>query len=293
MTKQILLLALFGCLLYVQGSAQSPGTESPALTQNPEGSNIAPKKGTLFITPFYEFTRFQKLELISNTNYYHFWDQESSEELSGDIIDRYNNTYGTEYMNSLVGIKIGYEVLHGLGIGGHIGISHFNFKSFMSGQNTQSISTDYPALTLGPDVNYNRKITEHFSALALASFNYCTTSSTIYDNTSGMNVISSSIKSVNYEFNLALSYNVGHFVPYAGAGFSEQYVNSVSSEQVPTTDDSGNPVFNVVEFDSQFKGNAFYGFAGIEYLFSQRSSIYLRSSFPNPLRANLGFRIIL
>jgi len=293
MTKKILLLAVLGCLLYNQGNAQSPGTESPALNANPEASNLVLKKGSFSITPFYEFTRFQKLKLISNTNYYHFWDQESSEELSEDIINRYNDAYGTEYMNSMVGIKIGYEVLKGLGIGGHIGISHFNFKSFMSGQNTQTISTEYPALTLGLDVNYNKKITEHFAAIALASFNYCTTSSTIYDNTSGMNVISSSIKSVNYELNLALSYRLGDLIPYAGAGFSEQYVNSVSSEQVPTTDDSGNPVFNVVEFDTHFKGNAFYGFAGIEYLFSQRSSIYLRSSFPNPLRANLGFRIIL
>lgn len=293
MTLKFPLIAFLFFLLYATGRTQDIVTENQVSNTVSIANNNAVQKGDFFITPFYEFTRFQKLKLISNTNYYHYWDQESSEELSEDIINRYNDFYGTEYINSLVGIKMGYEVLKGLGVGGFVGVSHFNFKSFMSEQTTQTISTEYPALTLGIDLNYNKKITDHLAALALASFNYCTTSSVINDNISGMGVVSSSLKSINYEFNAALSYRLGHFVPYLGAGFSEQFVNTVTSEQEPTTDDSGQPVFNIVEFDSHFNGNAFYGFTGMEYLFSQRSSIYIRSSFPNPLRTNLGFRIIL
>ena len=111
MTLKFPLIAFLFFLLYATGRTQDIVTENQVSNTVSIANNNAVQKGDFFITPFYEFTRFQKLKLISNTNYYHYWDQESSEELSEDIINRYNDFYGTEYINSLVGIKMGYEVL--------------------------------------------------------------------------------------------------------------------------------------------------------------------------------------
>jgi hypothetical protein len=70
-------------------------------------------------------------------------------------------------------------------------------------------------------------------------------------------------------------------------------VNSVHEEKILTTNDSGNEVFNYTEFDSHYRGSAIYGFAGLEYCFNKNLAVYVRSSFPNPVRATLGLKIIL
>jgi hypothetical protein len=83
------------------------------------------------------------------------------------------------------------------------------------------------------------------------------------------------------------------FLPYAGAGFTQQFVNTVHEEEIQTTNNAGDFVYNYTEFDSHFKGTAFYGFAGLEFSFNKNLTIYVRSSFPNPVRANVGLRIVL
>lgn len=70
MTQKLLLLAVLGCLLCTHSNAQSPGTESPALNLNPVMCTTVPKKGTFFITPFYQYSRFKNHKLTASTSYY-------------------------------------------------------------------------------------------------------------------------------------------------------------------------------------------------------------------------------
>jgi hypothetical protein len=293
MSKKLPLLFLFGCLLYNNGNAQSSGSESPALNPNPGAGNTASKKGSFFITPFYEFTSFKKLELISNTNHYKLWDGESSYELTDDQVKQYNDNFGTEYQNHMVGLKVGYQVMEGFGISGYAGINQFDFKSFVSDENTQTLGSDKPAFTLGVAVDYQKALGDKFAAMSMLSYNYCTTGSVTVDNNSGLDVVSSSLKSMYWEINLALAYRYKKLVPYAGVGFTQQFVNSVHQEKIPTTNDLGEDVYNLTEFDSHFRGSAVYGFAGLKYNFSKKLSVYGRSSFMSPLRANVGVHISL
>lgn len=193
----------------------------------------------------------------------------------------------------MTGIKVGYQAMDGLGISGYLGVNHVNFKSWISDENTQTINSNYPALTLGLAVDYQKAINDKFAAMAMFSYNYCTTGSVAVDNTSGEEVNSSKLKSMYYEVNLVLTYHYKKLLPYVGAGFTQQFVNPVFEEKILTTNDSGEEVYNLTEFDSHFMGSAVYGFAGLEYRFNNNLAIYVRSSFPNPVRTNLGLRIIL
>lgn len=290
-------LTLIICASVLNGKAQTNGQGSQNL---PEGnssengiSHTGPKKGSFFITPFYEFTSFSNLKLISNTNHYILWDGESSYELTDDQVMQYNDNFGTEYQNQMVGLKVGYQVMEGFGISGYAGINQFDFKSFVSDENTQILSDDKPAFTLGVAVDYQKALGDKFAAMTMLSYNYCTTGSVTVDNNSGLEVVSSSLKSMYWEMNLALAYRYEKLLPYAGVGFTQQFVNSVHQEKIPTTNDLGEDVNNLTEFDSHFRGSAVYGFAGLKYNFSKKLSVYGRSSFMNPLRVNVGVQISL
>jgi len=294
---KLLLLALVGCVFPLHSKSQTPGPGNQILsvTANVEAdvSHSTQKKGTFFITPFYEFTRFKKLELVSHTNNYMLWQGETSYDFTSDEIKKYNDNYGTEYTNSMTAVKVGYQLVDGLGVSGYAGVNHFDFKSWVSEGNTQTVSTKYPALTLGLSVDYVKRIGEKLAAMAMGSYNYCNTGTVAVDNNSGQDITSSSLKSMYWEMNLVLAYPCRKLLPYVGVGFTQQFVNSVHEEKIPTTNNQGEEVFNYTEFNSHFRGSAFYGFAGVSYRFAQNLSIYARSSFLNPLRANVGLRIVL
>ena len=254
---------------------------------------IGQKKGSFFLSPFYEFTSFTKLELVSHTNLYNSWDGEFSYDFTSDEIQEYNDIFETEHSNSMSGIKIGYQATKGLGISGYFGVNHVNFKSYISDENTQTINTNKPALTMGLALDYHKAITDRFAAMAMFSYNYCTTGSLALDNTSGEEINSSSLKTMYYEINLVLAYQYKNILPYAGVGLTQQFVNSLHEEKILTTNDLEEDVYNFVEFDSHFRGSAFYGFAGLEYRFNKNLAIYVRGSFPNPARVNLGLKALL
>lgn len=293
----LVFLVLIAWIITVNSKAQSPGpgSQPPQATIIPENnaSPVGLKKGVFFLTPFYEFTSFSNLKLISNTNHYILWDGESSYELTDDQVMQYNDNFGTEYQNQMVGLKVGYQVMEGFGISGYAGINQFDFKSFVSDENTQILSDDKPAFTLGVAVDYQKALGDKFAAMTMLSYNYCTTGSVTVDNNSGLEVVSSSLKSMYWEMNLALAYRYEKLLPYAGVGFTQQFVNSVHQEKIPTTNDLGEDVYNLTEFDSHFRGSAVYGFAGLKYNFSKKLSVYGRSSFMNPLRVNVGVQISL
>lgn len=292
---QLTLVLLFFVLATSSKSqTQGPGDQSVTKTntENTQTSQVQ-KKGYFFISPFYEFTNFKKLELISNTNQYKLWDGESSYELTDDQVNKYNENFGTEYQNQMFGLKVGYQVMEGFGISGYVGINQFDFRSFVSDENTQTLSNNNPAFTLGLAADYQKALGDKFAAISMLSYNYCTTGSVTVDNNSGQEVISSTLKSMYWEINLALAYRYKKFIPYAGMGFTQQFVNSVHEEKILTTNDSGEEVYNFTEFDSHFKGSAVYGFAGLKYSFSKTLSVYVRSSFMSPLRANVGVQIAL
>ncbi|MEI8047484.1 MAG: hypothetical protein WCI92_08910, partial [Bacteroidota bacterium] len=213
MKKKLLLLAVLGCLLYNHGNAQSPGTESPALNPNPEMGTTTPKKRAFFITPFYEFTQFDKLELISHTNYYTVWEGENSYKYTAEDIKSYNDNYGTAYHNSMTGIKFGYQVMNGLGVSAYAGINHYDFRSWISDENTQSFDADYPALTLGLAADYLKKLDEHWTVFSAVSCNFTSSKSVKVQTTNGEEIVSSSLKSMYWELNLAMAYRIHRFLP--------------------------------------------------------------------------------
>lgn len=293
----ILLLALAACVFPLHSKSQIPvpGNQPLSVTGNVEAgvSRTTHKKGTFFITPFYEFTRFKNLELVSHTNNYKLWQGETSYDFTDEEIKEYNDAYNTEYYNSMTAIKIGYHAMDGLGISGYVGVNHFDFTSWMSAESSQSHGSDNPALTLGLAIDYQKAIGDKLTSVAQVSYNYCKTATVDVDNSSGQDITSSAFTSMYWEMNLALAYHYKKLMPYAGAGVTQQYVNSVHEEKTETTNDLGETVYNLTEFDSSFKGSAFYGFAGLGYTVSKDLSIYARCSFANPLRVNVGFRIVL
>ncbi len=293
MKKKLLILAVLGCLLYNQGNAQSPGTESPALNPNPEMGTTAPKKRAFFVTPYYEFTHFKNLGLVEQTNYHSLVEGKSQDIYLQADLDEYNDHYGTEYQSGMSGLKVGYQVLNGLGISAYAGLTHFNFKSWVSDENTQYISTQYPALTLGVAVDYEKTVYKKLIFLTALTYNYCVTGTPVANINTSEEVLSSNLNSMFWELDLAMAYPVGRFLPFAGAGFTQQSVHSIYKVSIRTTDLEGNDFYNTTEFDSRFRGASFYGFAGIEYRLIKGVSMYLKSSFPNPLRSNMGFRIVL
>jgi hypothetical protein len=293
MNKKLLLLAVLGCLLCNQNYAQSAGTESPALNPNPEAITISPKKGAFFITPFYQFVRFENLKLTSNTTYYTFPDETTSRDFTDADVTQFNESYDTKYSYSMTGIRFGYHLADGLGISGYAGIKHFFFETMITEVNTETHSADYPALTTGIAIDYKRKITGSLSAMASASCNYTKTSKVSVDSKYSEDILSSQLISKYWDANVALAYGLGRFMPFAGVGFTQQFVNTITQEQYTTADDNGQPYNEVDKFDSHFQGQSVYGFAGLEYLLGNKISLYARGAFINPYTLNLGIRIII
>lgn len=293
MKKKSLLLAVLCCLLFTSGKAQSPDTESLSLNPNPEGSASTSKKGTFFISPYYEFTRFQKLELIEQTNYHTMPNNNTSDVYLQDDLDDYNNNYGTEYQSGMSGLKLGYQLKNGIGLTVYSGLTHFNFKTWVSDNGSEHLGTQYPAVSFGGGVDYHKTIRGKLSALTLLTVNYCHTGTPSISSKTGEYVLSSNLGSMFWELDLAFVYPLGKFLPYVGGGYTQQFVRSMYTVQVLATDEEGTEFYNTTEFDSKFRGSSFYGFAGIEYRIYKVASVYLKSSFPNPLRSTLGFRIIL
>jgi hypothetical protein len=293
----IFLLALATCVFPLHSKSQITGSGNQPLSvsANVEAnvSHSTQKKGTFFITPFYEFTRFKNLELVSHTNNYKLWQGETSYDFTDEEIKEYNDTYNTEYYNSMTAIKIGYHAMDGLGISGYVGVNHFDFTSWISDESSQSHGSDNPALTLGLAVDYQKAIADKLTAVALVSYNYCKTATVNVDNASGQDITSSAFKSMYWDMNLALAYHYKKLMPYAGAGVTQQYVNSVHEEKTETTNNLDETVYNLTEFDANYRGSAVYGFAGLGYNVSKDLSMYARCSFANPLRVNVGFRIVL
>jgi hypothetical protein len=290
-------LVLLALLISVQSNGQTPVRENPTagVAVNPKDDSKDPevRKGVFFITPFYEVSYFDNLKLVSHTNYYTVPEGEATYVYSDEDIKNYNDHYGTEYHSSMAGIKVGYQVLDGLGVSAYAGVNHFFFQSWVSQENTQTFNADYPAITLGVTADYMKNINDRLKALALASCNYTTTGSVEVTNTTGLDVVSSRLNSMYWAVDLVMAYQVKKFLPYAGVGFMQQFVNPVTTEEQIIQDDTGANFTEKTKFDSHYQGLALYGFAGLEYSFSQKLSIYMRSSFPNPFRVNTGIKIIL
>ncbi len=287
------LLVLLASAFLLNLNAQEGGNQAQIVSKQGESSASDSPKGSFFIIPFYGFTMFQDLRLTSHTNNYKLWEGESTSQFSMDEIDDYNNDFDTRYMNSMTGLTIGYQVLDGLGIGLHAGVNHFKFETWISDENSQILKEDYPALTLGLSVDYQKKLNDRLTAMAILSYNYCITSSVVAETNSGESVVSSKVAAMYGEINLALGYRLGRFMPYGGAGFSSQIVHSVVKEQIPTTDGNGNPFNNLTDFDTSFRGEAIYGFAGVNYQINKKAAIYLHGSLPNPGRVIAGLRLII
>jgi hypothetical protein len=291
------ILVLLALMVSLQSNGQTPVRENPTagVAVNPKDDSKDPevRKGVFFITPFYEVSYFDNLKLVSHTNYYTVPEGEATYVYSDEDIKNYNDHYGTEYHSSMAGIKVGYQVLDGLGVSAYAGVNHFFFQSWVSQENTQTFNADYPAITLGVTADYMKNINDRLKALALASCNYTTTGSVEVTNTTGLDVVSSRLNSMYWAVDLVMAYQVKKFLPYAGVGFMQQFVNPVTTEEQIIQDDTGANFTEKTKFDSHYQGLALYGFAGLEYSFSQKLSIYMRSSFPNPFRVNTGIKIIL
>ena len=288
---------LLALLISLQSNGQTIVQESPTTggADNIEDKlkNSDVRKGVFFITPFYELSYFNNLKLVSHTNHYSKPEAEFTDVYNEEDIKNYNDHYGTEYHSSMAGVKVGYQFLDGLGVSAYAGVNHFFFQSWVSPENTQTFNADYPAITLGVTADYLKNINDRLKALALVSYNYTTTGSVEVTNTTGLDVVSSSLNSMYWSVDLAMAYQVKKFLPYAGVGFMHQFVHPVSTEEQIIYDEDGANFTEKTKFDSHYQGLAFYGFAGLEYALSQKLSIYVRSSFPNPFRVNTGIKIIL
>ncbi len=274
-------------------SAQTPVTLIADTTNSKDAATEQPKNGFFFITPFYQFTKFTELELTSHTNKYKLAEGESTFEFPSEDIDEYNNNFDTKYQNSMNGLRIGYQMNNGFGISAYVGLDHYQLKSWMSYDNAQQVSSDLPAITIGTILNYQRVIYDKLTVMAMFEYNFSKSNSENVVNNTSHEISSSYFHSMYWDLNLVLGYRIGSFVPYAGIGFTELYAKTIQEEQFITTNEDGIEFLEKTEFDSNFKGSAFYGFAGIEYLINQNLSIYLRSSFINPVRASIGFRIMI
>ena len=289
MRKKIAVILLVSCFLAIGSIAQTTLSDS-----NPtEITQDKKVKGFFFITPIYQYSYFDNIELESNTNYYTMPEGNSSDVFSEEDISEYNNQFGTSYNSSMLGLKIGYQVLDGLGISAYAGINHFNFESWKTEDNEQSLVTEYPSLTMGVYVDYEIKVNSFLSALTFLSYNYTTTRSVLVENKFSENVATSKIKTNSWEANIAMVYRAGKFLPYAGVGFAQCFLNTVIQEEIQFIDEEGQPFTEKIEFDSHFKGQAFYGLIGMEYLFNKNFSVYTRVAFPNPARLSLGIKFII
>ena len=290
MKTKFTIFLLAGCFLCINSIAQKPEPEKK--TEGP-GQEIVPKKhkkGVFFATPFYEYAYYDKLKLISNTNYYTLGDKSKSDEFTDTEITEYNDHYGTAYHYSMIGVKLGYQFLNGLGVSAYVGLNHFTFNSWISPENTQTVSADYPAFTAGLAADYLKFIKEKWGVMAIVSYNYCTTRSVDVRNTSGLDVVSSQLESMYWELNLAAGYRIKKFFPFAGAGITQQFVHPITTEEQIIVDENGVSSTETTKIDSHFAGTSIYMFAGAEYFFTKKISVFARSSFINPFRVNVGLR---
>ena len=146
---------------------------------------------------------------------------------------------------------------------------------------------------LGASIDYEKVLWKELRALALVSFNYCSTGSGLSTTTSGNEVISSKLTDIFWDVDLALGYRFGHFTPYAGAGFTQQFIHPITTEQYVNTDDNGDPYLEQDRFDSHFRGMSVYGFAGLEFSVNRMLSFYARGTFLNPTRVSVGITVTL
>jgi hypothetical protein len=250
-------------------------------------------KGSFYVIPFYQFTRFKELKLTAHTSHYMLFQGDYTTTSQQSEIDGYNNNYGTEYQNNMYGLRVGYRLADGLGISGFAGFDQFSFKSWISPDNTEYNTNTNPAFTIGLAIDYERPVYKKLLIMGMFTYNYFKTGTAAIQNNSGDQNSSVSFKSSYWEINVVLGYPLGNFLPYAGAGYTQIFVNAIHDEQILTKDNSGNDYYNRYEFNSDFKGKSLYGFAGLEYSITKNLSVYGRSSFMNPLRANFGIKILL
>ncbi len=243
------------------------------------------------VTHFYQYTNFKKLKLISHTNINKLWEGTSTFNYPENLIASYNDNYGTEFQNSMDGITVSYHLLDGFGVSGYAGVDRFTFKSWVSPTGSQSHSTDFPAFSYGFTLDYASVIYEKIIGYGGFFYNYRSTKSLVSNNFSGEEIKSVNIKLHSWELNFLLGYSLGRLLPYVGAGYTELNAFAYQIEQIPTVNGDGVAVKNVSEFDTNFKGKAFYGIAGLEYRLNEMLAVYTRSSFPNPFRANVGLKL--
>ena len=291
------LLVLLASAFLLNLNAQEGGNQAQIVSAQ-AGLNVTNgEKGTFFISPYYELTRFKGLKLKELTGNITFPDESANLNADQTDIDDYNSQYSSEYQSGNTGIRFGYQILKGLGLSVNTGITHFGFKSFVNreNENARSFASDYPAMTFGATVDYHKVFYKKLTAVALLSYNYCQTgkTETHFNNSEKENILSSSLHSWYWQLNLAVAYPLGKFLPFAGAGFTQQNVKSKSTAGIDYTNDEGIVEYSELVLNPLYSGGIFYGFAGIEYRLNKGASVYVRSSFPDPLRANIGFRITL
>lgn len=299
MAKPATLFLLLGLLvIFIQQSraqvihSDTFATETNSNVSVNESSRKS-NKGTLFISPYYQYSYFQKLKLISHRNSYSLAEGESYYDYTSDEISKYNNHYKTNYTNNLIGLRIGYQAIGGIGVNAFLGVNHYKFRSWISDENTQSVSTKYPALTFGCAANYLKSVKGKLYLMAYSSVTGSIASAVLTDNNSGEEVVKSELKSFTWDADLAIGYKVERILPYGGVGFTQQFIHMVTKEQIPTTDSNGNPFLNQITFDSRVRGHAVYGFAGLQYKISPLLTVYARCAFLNPLRISTGLNITL
>lgn len=178
-------------LVFVDWNALS-GEEQT--TGNLSGPNSPTgEKGAFFVTPFFMYTHFDNLKLVSHVNTYTLWEGESNYTYSGEEINNYNNICQTRYSQSMTGIRAGFQAKKGLGISVYAGINHFTFYSWEGFGNTQTSSAEYPAFTSGLALDYKKAVSGNLMVLAFVSGNFCSTKSIIMSNSSGEEVIYSKL----------------------------------------------------------------------------------------------------
>lgn len=283
-----LLFSLLTAILEVQGQ----GTSSADIGNKKDVTLEESKNGFFFITPFYQFTKFKELELTSHTSKHTHAEGVTTITDDSEEINDYNDVFDTEYHNSMSGLKIGYQMRNGFGLSGYVGLDHYQLKTYIAPNNGQQVGSDMPAITLGSSVSYKTVVYDKLTVMAMVDFNFSKSNSEDVDNNTLFDISSSYFHSFYWDANLVLGYPIGSFIPYAGIGFTELYVKTIHEEQF-TTDEDGVEFLEKAEFDADYKGSSFYGFAGVEYLINQNLSVYLRSSFINPVRATIGFRIMI
>ncbi len=293
MRKTFTILILIAGLLHLNGNAQSTAATTRAISPNSTGERATPKKGAFFVTPFYQFTDFKKLHLTSGTIDYDGSEGVSTYDLDQDDMAEYNNNYGTKYYNSLCGLKVGYQVLDGLGVSVYVGANHYQLRSFVSDENTETHTTDYPALTYGLSVDYEKTINSKLAVIGMLSANYSSAKSGVVQNTLGSEITSSAVKTMYWEADVAAASHFGNFFPYLGIGFTQQFVNPVTDVQIAIPNDNGTNAYDKIRFNQHYNGSSLVCILGSEYRFNSALSFYVNGTLPNPFRVNLGFRILL